>query len=553
METSTCRERAMLVEAALLFCSSERDEKQYLGDEATLAVLHVKGKDENGVLYSTYCKPVDPYGHRAHRSLVRIFLSGSLEKHRHTPVSRSFFHSRLREVHLVPFVASFLVKKEMHHKTRDPVSDTKRNEEEEEGNEEEKAENGPSSGISTTIVDVDRPRGIIHSSPSQGTTITSLEEVAFYLFRNKGGRPSRFPGLHVTPRSDNDLVGYIPLLYHTRKVKHLSISSQSPKSADTFPIVNLSCLEALSGSNLKELYLMEVFIPSLSPLSKCHLPVLETLHFCIGSFGPCRGFSSLEGLTNENTQSLQSLMISCSDLVDISTLSTLNLSSLNTLILFSRSLSDISPLQHCHLSSLTQLDLRRTAVSDLSPLHRDNVPSLKHLNLDSSLVSDLSPLQSLNPLVKLKLMNTRVVDLSPLSLCDLSSLTELRCDRSKIRDLSPLSHSDLSSLSSLFMNNCGVLDISPLGTAIGFSPKVMDFSDCPIDDLSPLSHIQFQNVVNVHLCDSLVEDLSPLSNISVEMHLNVRGTPIAEELFYDESLPSPLRLPSNSNVTIYYI
>ena len=509
------RERALVTVAALSFADNPHDE--YVVDETSLVVRQLRERDETGLMYSSYCSSLDPDGYRAHRGAVRLLLSGSLMKNKDSVLHRSFFRSGLRETHLLPIIGSFLNRK---------------------GEVEEEEGDGYDSDSDSDMYSDGDSDEEEHLSYSERYEIHGIQQAAFHILRQQQQYPTKVDGYEFFPRFDNHLIGVLPLLSKICLLSSLYINSQSGISID------LSFMEEMDCPQLQILKFQGVRIPSLSPLSRCQLPFLRVLEIRDLSKSPHHlGFSSLEGLTKENAERLQTLTINNDDLSDISALSTCCLSSLCELELKSFSLSDMSPLQHCDLSAVVSLGLLDTAVSDLSPLQvfQDCILSSydihsrnNSLNLRGSAVSDLSPICSFRNLSNICLDNTCVEDLSPLSRCDMTHLVNLSCCNTKVSDLSPLSRcNNLTWVKSIRMRNCPISDLSPLKQCIGLSPIYLNFSLCPIKDLSPLSGISYQEyaMVTLDLNATLVEDISPLSGV---VGRNVRAllanTPAANQI-----------------------
>jgi len=148
------------------------------------------------------------------------------------------------------------------------------------------------------------------------------------------------------------------------------------------------------------------------------------------------------------------------------------------------------------------LDLRETKVIDLSPL---SVAPLAALNLSKcSDLTDLSHLRGVD-LIELNLSETSVTDLGPLremltlqkldvSKCPVSRLTalsglqlnSLRCMGCPISDLNPIRNMPLQEID---LMDTRVADLSPL---IGMPIKSIDLSRAPVLDFSPLAQMPLE-------------------------------------------------------------
>ena len=516
-------EKAKFVDVSLMYACGGKVE--FVRDEAVLMLKQLKGEDNNGYMHSWYCDDVDPDGHRARRGAVRFLLSGSLKKNKDSVLRRSFFRSGLREIHLLPLVASYLVGKVTRPRYNDRLSETENIEREREREEQDEKSN-------------------------DSTTIRSLLDFAPFLLLSHSS-PHRFLTLEIHPLFDNHLVGFLPLLSHLYQFNHLNICNES---LATRREINLSFLLEMDTSSLVTFGCFWFCISSLSPLSHCHFPLLQKLVINEG-ITICGGLSSLDGLTKANTSSLTSLSISSPCLVDISALSLCDLSSLTFLKLKSNALSDLSPLSNFDLSSVKTLHLIDSQISDLSHLGDSDLSSLTDLYLSGSPISDLSPLQSFGPLGRLSLDRTNVADLSPLSLLDLSSLTHLDLSESRISDLSPLSRCDLSSLKEVSFKGTCVSDLSPLTLCVGFAPSELKLSNCPIEDLSPLSLLTFstgrwRGGTCIFLENTKISDISSLSKIgATSVQVYIRNTPASEALKRRKDITSQYMV---GDVTVYW-
>jgi len=335
---------------------------QYKGDEAAWWVKRVKDK---WVLKNAGSFDYD--GHRARRYLTRILLSGSLSKNQDSVLSRSFFSSGLREVHLLPLISKYLVG---------------------ERGEEELEEDVPTDGIE----------------------IESLSDITSIVFCDT----SDLSSLSFCFTFNNQYLCFLPLLFsHLPNLKELRFDKYETEW-DT--MIDLSFLKQVDTSKLESLEISNCPFDSLSPLSLCDLSSLHTLS--ISKLPHSEELHPLKGLSSNITSSLKMLQVSESDLKDLAPLSDCDLSSLEAISFESnQSLSDLSPFRNCSLPSLKYLSLHGTNVSDLSPLCDCKGLAPEELIITDTPIEDLSPLSLFN-LSCLKgsiaLYGTKVSDLSPL-------------------------------------------------------------------------------------------------------------------------------------------
>ena len=217
---------------------------------------------------------------RCRRFYLRVLLSGSLRKNQDSALHRSFFRSSMREIHLLPLLAKYLIeeKKNVVVQSRQEVRDTW------------------------------NMYSLIFSDTSQ---LTSLS------LQDQPKPSSAFLSSSLCP-----------------SLKRLKLSF----SCDLSPLSG-----AVFSSTLNSLEILYCKTLSLSPLSTCHFPSLETL-----IIHDCKGFTSLEGLTKTNTSALKVLTIEdCPVLEDISALSECGFTSPSLTRVSFRccmKLADISPL-----------------------------------------------------------------------------------------------------------------------------------------------------------------------------------------------------------------
>lgn len=437
---------SVFMESALMYAME--GDCEHKADEVAVKLTLAEGADDLSVPFVEYANRYDPECCRFRRWVVQTLLSGSLEKNKESSsLYTSFFHSSLREVHLLPFIATFLV----GHKDTMSI---------------DPATHRPKVAQIHSLLDISR----------------------LLLFDAPLGE-----SLKLYPKYERHLVGFLPLLFsRLPSLKRFSVRIPSMKRIQ----VDLSFLNdvGVDVSGLLDLTLSDAVVSSLSPLSSCDLSSLERL-----TLFSVRRLKSLEGLTDRNTARLRSLSVSSTEVVDISALAGCALSSLEVLNLGGCAyLSDISPLRNSTLSSLSEVYLDSVLVADLSPLCIHNLSSLTVLDLRSSAISDLSPLGncSLSSLVDMNLQNTDVASLAPLSRCDLSSLSNLNISYTSVSDLSPLSQCpSLSNLKHLVADEAPISDLAALSEWKQFAPCELSFYKCAsLTDISPLARVDMTNL-----------------------------------------------------------
>ena len=360
--TKSGDERVIVSYASFLYGSNSY--LNYKGDEAALWLAsRSKRRLRN---FDNF----DPFDVRARRFFTHSLLLGSLSKNQNTSLYRSFFHSGMREVYLLPLISKYIVSVDEKKKKRDI------------------------------------PDNIVTSSIAVISSLLRMSEIVF-------NDTSFINSLTLIIKPNNQfLFCLLPLLLsHIPNVKELKF-----QRAFGAPKLSLSFLQQADTSKLTLLDFEKCSYDSLSPLSVCDLTSLQGL--CIRQFPRVEGLHPLNGLSSDITRSLKSLEVSVSYLKDLSPLSYCDLSSLEELrLLWNTYLSDISALRQSDCSSLTTLSLEGSTVSDISPLCDCKGLALHKINISRSAIEDLSPL-SLLDLSRLErpinLSETKVSDLSPL-------------------------------------------------------------------------------------------------------------------------------------------
>ena len=335
--------------------------------------------------HSLYFDSKDQGGSAGVRYRVRALVSGSLRRNKDTPIYRSFFHSPLREVLVLPLIAEYLTPKTLQKKGKK--------------------------------IWKSRPKG----KCPQIVDISSLKEICAVLFEDV----SSLEAIRVAVDSDHKLISFLSLILSRCFVKkiyiyypYLQLSRLRRECKESLPVIDLSFLVGTNTSSLSELFVENCHVLSLSPLSECDLSSLQVLKVhetTEARFN--RGLTTLEGLNKDNTASLQTLEIHCPHIKDISVLSTCDLSSLVKLSFSSSSVSSLSSLVDCDFSNLKELSLSQTKISDISPLTTWKGFAPFRLSFTAAPIEDISPLSLLDLsliIETIDLSRTNVADLSPL-------------------------------------------------------------------------------------------------------------------------------------------
>ena len=131
-----------------------------------------------------------------------------------------------------------------------------------------------------------------------------------------------------------------------------------------------------------------------------------------------------------------------------------------------------------HAINLKSLVIVNTKVSDLTPL--SVLENLHTLKLTGNQISDITPLAGLVNLEILILTQNQIVDITPLA--GLINLRRLQLNHNQIEDISPLR--GLVNLQHLQLQHNQIVDISPLRGLL--SLKVLNLGENPIIDLTPI-------------------------------------------------------------------
>ena len=343
----------------------------------------------------------------------------------------------------------------------------------------------------------------------------------------------------------------------------LSHSISPPLSFDLLPYFSL--LSPLHTSRIEHLTLAPwVFAPfNLSFLSEMQFPSLLSLSLYGHDIHPVDRFSlSLSPLSSWKVPRLEKLDIRAYQLLSLSSIQNWGLENLTSLSLRLGSSLPLSSLSLCSFPSLSHLSLLHAGESsyrnlkswtNLDGFSNANMPRLISLSLSSPSLIDISSL-SLCDLSRLRELEFsqcyELSDISPLGKCDLSSLSSLSFSSSGILSLSPLSLCpDLGNLKSLNGDSTKLTSLSPLSSFKNFSPSRLSFIHTEISDLSFLSLSLCHSLECLSLLFTKIADLSPLLSLSPTLpyfRLEIAGTPAGRGL-HSKGETSPLAM-ENVNV-----
>ena len=208
------------------------------------------------------------------------------------------------------------------------------------------------------------------------------------------------------------------------------------------------------------------------------------------------------------------------------------------------------PIRASELASLTGFyrTFRPHGIERLTGL--ECATSLLGLRLWDTQVTDLAPLSGLNWLLGLGLYGSKVSDLTPLS--GLRRLTELTIRSSPVTDLIPLAR--LVELTRLDLSKTQVTDLTPLSGLSGLASGLeeLDVSGTPVSDLAPLFVLRWLTKLNLkstrvtdltsryfsgglpsgltdlNLSATAVRDLTPLFGLTELTRLNLENTQVTD-------------------------
>lgn len=399
-------EEAKVVEASVMYGEEQLESKyEYRGDEAAYIVQQAKGEYKYEVHrtlkkpLSSMCIAMDPKRYRARRCLIRLLLSGTLEKNRSdSALRRSFLGSSIREDHLLRVIAGFVV------------------------------------GEGEVVVDEEE---ISRSNAAERTYAKSLLETSRILFTDL----SSFRMMHVDNR-DGEPTALLPLLFplatsleELRLYLHYDRFGNHPESS-----LDLSYLKDVVP-RLERLSISTYRIPiSLSSVSDCDWSSLKHLSLDF-SFVE----TDLSALSDWRGLKLVSLEV-CDSCVILPTTQPSFLD-----VVFARrwaedrSFNDLSSLSGCDFSALERVSFRKCRITDLSPLCDWKGFAPKKLCFHTCPIKEipscLADRCDFSKLRRLSLCLTHLVDISPLKEWKDLCLEELDISYSKkISDISVLEY-----------------------------------------------------------------------------------------------------------------
>ena len=241
-------------------------------------------------------------------------------------------------------------------------------------------------------------------------------------------------------------------------------------------------------------------------------------------------------ITQDDLNTIKSLDLSESDIIDVTPLATLTnlqwlylnqtsvidvtplatLTNLQTLYLNQTSVSDVTPL--ATLTNLQQLYLNQTSVSDVTPLA--TLTNLEWLGLNQTSVSDVTPLATLANLQWLYLNQTSVSDVTPLA--TLTNLQELYLNQTSVSDVTPLA--TLTNLQELYLNQTSVSDVTPLATLTNLQELYLNQTS--VSDVTPLATLT--NLQELYLIQTSVSDVTPLATLTNLQELYLNQTSVSD-------------------------
>ena len=376
-------ESAIVTLAALLWRGHDATNTRKSEREA-LYLLHKLPREH--MLSQSFLPLHDPHGRRGQSFLTSLLVLGDLKRNEASPLSRSFFQSPLREVHLLQIITDFLR----------PLR-----------KEESERESGDVHRDYFQITDYE-----------WNTTECSYRDLAFCDSLSR----TVLEFGSVSNHDDNVFLRLLPLeemktlIVNSDVTFNLSCFSHIPSlftsiSLSGLMLRDVSHLGTLSLSHLKQLVLTKTDVFDLSFLSPLSLPMLEELLIDLSPLKSISFLSSFSGGTK-----LKKLKVSHTNV------------------------SDFSPLSLMDASCLEELDLSHSLLSSLSPLESLDMPHLTYLLLSESLVDDIGalPLMKAESLSGIDLSCTPLSDLSPFSSFRGSALTTLLLHCSLVEDVTPL-------------------------------------------------------------------------------------------------------------------
>ena len=148
-----------------------------------------------------------------------------------------------------------------------------------------------------------------------------------------------------------------------------------------------------------------------------------------------------------------------------------------------------------YLQNLTLLKIDDTKITDISPL--SNLPKLSQIYLDNDPIADFSPLTTLPALTNLSATNTGMSDLSVIS--SISTLNNLIVDSNNITSIEPIAK--LTNLQYFRAWHNQISDLSPLAKTSVISIGLVDNNISDVSPLSTLANLQYLDLSNNHIID----------------------------------------------------
>ena len=192
---------------------------KYKGDEAAWW-------NKAGNISDIDCGSFDSDGSRARRHFIRLLLSGSLSKNQDSVIYRSFFHSSMREVHLLPLISKYLIKVK-----REKMSEREREREREENLLKEKERGFP-----------------FHAS------VHSLHDLSFILFS-----PFIYCNIYISidMKYDNQFLCFLPLLFSLLpNLNNIRLRGRLNRT----PHIDLSLMQQVDTSKLEKIDPVYLFL-----------------------------------------------------------------------------------------------------------------------------------------------------------------------------------------------------------------------------------------------------------------------------------------------------
>lgn len=221
------------------------------------------------------CLRHDPDGTWGRRFILHILLHGDCDINRHTPLFQSFFHSPIRETHLLSFIASFLIPRSSSTRQLDVLYSAELKEEEE--------------AVHSDLIPVRWTRAYssscmkVRSTSGKWVRFDSVPQVLNSVFLP----PSTFNEVHLNTPT---VIGFLPLLdtsemevFHSRlEGKFTALTSTDLSSLRILDLSgarlgSISFLRSLKAPVLEELILDSALFEDLSPIADLNIPTLRVI------------------------------------------------------------------------------------------------------------------------------------------------------------------------------------------------------------------------------------------------------------------------------------